>query len=187
MRNSEIGSAGQGHGDRRRTVAASGVGLSGCAEPAYPRVEVVVGGAERARGRDACDGAVANRASAAASGSSVCRRRARSSARISTSSATVADACPIQPDAGQRAAQRGERQQHEVVPLAGVRVLVGEQGGQLRAVEQAERAGADDDARAQAGHAVGGGAGVVEHQRAGRGGVGAGDEREQVALALAGP
>ncbi len=44
------------------------------------------------------------------------------------------------PGPGERAAQRGERDQHEIVPGAQVGALVGEDGGELRGGEQVKRA-----------------------------------------------
>ena len=55
------------------------------------------------------------------------------------------EASADQPELREDLAQRGERQQHEVVALARVRALVGEDGRQLVRVEQPQRAGADDD------------------------------------------
>ncbi len=68
---------------------------------------------------------------------------------------------------GEGPGQRGEREQHEVVPFPEVGPLVGQDRGQFRLVQQVERAGADHDAGAQPGHAVGGRSGMIDDQGAG--------------------
>jgi len=71
------------------------------------------------------------------------------------------------------------------VPFAQVRTLVCEHGGQFGVAEQGQGAGADHDLGAQAGHAVGGGGGMVKHERARHLGVAVGEQGEQFALAPA--
>jgi hypothetical protein len=56
---------------------------------------------------------------------------------------------------GKGPAQRGERDEHEVVAGAQVGALVLEHGGQFGGSEQVQRADAHDDLRPQAGQAVG--------------------------------
>ncbi len=85
------------------------------------------------------------------------------------------------------AQQRGEGQQHEIVPFPQVSPLVREDRGELRLIQQVERAGADHDRRPQAGHAVGGRGRVVDHQRARYLGVAVREQGEQRPLPPAGP
>ncbi len=83
---------------------------------------------------------------------------------------------------GEGAVQRGERQQHQVVPLADVRPLVREHRRELGLVEQVQRPGADHDAGPQPRHAVRRGGRVIEHQRTRRLRVAASEQCEQRAV-----
>jgi hypothetical protein len=83
---------------------------------------------------------------------------------------------------GQHPAQRGKRQQDEVVAAAGVGTLVGEHRRQLGAIQPPQRAGAYHHPGAEPGQAIRCRGRMVEHQRTRCPRVIAGDQSEQPAV-----
>jgi hypothetical protein len=84
--------------------------------------------------------------------------------------------------AGEGPAQRGERDEHQVMAGAQVGALVLKHGGQLSGSEQVQRSDAHDDLRPEAGQAVGRRGGVVHDKGAGCLRVAMGEQGEQLPL-----
>ena len=90
------------------------------------------------------------------------RRSATSSARISTSSRTAACARPAAGSTGSAASQATNGSRQQVVVLAQVRPLVGDDGGQLAVVQLGDHPGREHQQRPGAGDAEGHRRGVLQ-------------------------